>query len=606
LTPPSAKPDANADADSEQTETDPSSGPDETEALTPVSRRALGPRRRLAAVELRVAHRRVSATSDQGDDSVAAIQGDDAVAAIQGDDTVVTDQGHDTVAAAEGGQEQSVGPVRLGPRARQRAARLAMSAQTDAAGAPEAKPDDDGIDDPSPLPPLVEEVSPQPAQEQLDLLDVNAPAVEAVTPAAMPQGEILIDDETSEDNPAVDGSLRRRNRIRAVKRAARVTKNNDAASYVVAPAVAMAQMRPRHYGVIAVFLLMVMLPTLSYSVYLWTRAADQFQSNVGFGSRTEEAASTFDFLGALGGISKNGSNDMDILNQFIISQELVAKLDQELDLKAIFSKPTGDPLNAFVKDGSIEDLVAFWQRMVIVNYDKATGLMALEVFAFDPRDAQKIAEAILLESTKIINDLSMTAQADTTRYSKDSLSAAEAKLSGARLAVLDYQVRNGIVDPTNTIANQNVVIGALNQQLATTQIELDMLTGTVGAKDVRIATLNRKIDVINNRIAEEQSKVGTSTDGTAEGFAILIQEFERLKVDQDFAERAYLASLAAYDQAVTDAQHKTRYLAAYVAPTLAESPTAPNRPLTALLVALIGFLLWAVVVLTYYALRDRR
>ena len=34
--------------------------------------------------------------------------------------------------------------------------------------------------------------------------------------------------------------------------------NNDAANYVVVPTVAMAQMRPRHYGVIALFLLMVM------------------------------------------------------------------------------------------------------------------------------------------------------------------------------------------------------------------------------------------------------------------------------------------------------------------------------------------------------------
>lgn len=422
----------------------------------------------------------------------------------------------------------------------------------------------------------------------------------------MPQGEILTDDDLGADGRTLTNVERRRIRLRAEKRAALAFKNNDAANYVVAPTVAMAQMRPRHYGVIALFLLMVMLPTISYSIYLWTKAADQYQSNVGFGSRTEEAASTFDFLGALGGVSKNGSSDMDILNQFILSQELVAKLDKEMDLKAIFSKAAGDPLNAFVKDGTIEDLVAFWQRMVIVNYDKGTGLMSLQVFAFDPQDAKRIAEAILEESTKIINDLSLTAQVDTTRYSKDALSAAEKKLGDARLAVLDYQVRNRIVDPSTTIASQNGVISTLNQQLATTQIELDMLSGTVGDKDVRIATLNRKIEVILNRIAEEQSKVGTGVDGTAAGFAKLIQEFERLRVDQDFAERAYLASLAAYDQAINDAQHKTRYLAAYVAPTLAESPTAPNRPLTAFLVALIGFLLWAVIVLTYYALRDRR
>ena len=67
-----------------------------------------------------------------------------------------------------------------------------------------------------------------------------------------------------------------------------------------------------------------------------------------------------------------------------------------------------------------------------------------------------------------------------------------------------------------------------------------------------------------------------------------------------------MTALAAFDQSINDAQHKTRYLASYVAPTLAEAPTAPNRPLSALIVALIGGLLWSITVLIYYALRDRR
>lgn len=441
--------------------------------------------------------------------------------------------------------------------------------------------------------------------------DRTQPGIQLRAPSPTPeliQGEIVTDDDDDDDDRPGGGGRRRMvvKAEKAEKRAAKAAKNNDAANYVVAPAVNMAQLRPRHYGVMAMFVLMVLIPVLSYGLYLWTRAADQYASNVGFASRTEEAPSTFAVLGALSGVSQGGSNDMDILYQFIVSQELVVKLDNQLDLKAMFAKAKDDPLNRFSQGGTIEDLVAYWKRMVVINYDSGTGLMTLQVFAFDPADAQKIAEAILVESTRIINDLSMTAQIDTTRYSKEALTTSEKKLSAARLAVLDFQITNGIVDPTATISTQNSVIGTLNQQLATSQIDLDMLTGTVAANDVRIATLNRRMEVIRNRISEEQAKVGGAADAGSPGFAKLMQEFERLKVDQDFGERAYLTALAAYDQAVNDAQHKTRYLATYVAPTLAEAPTAPNRPLSVVLVALIGFLSWAVVVLIYYALRDRR
>ncbi len=483
---------------------------------------------------------------------------------------------------------------RTGPRAVQRAARIgaaeaAVAAAEVVEGSEPATPPPVTI--PLPAPPPTE---PEPEPEPDWQAEAPLPAVEGPPP-----------EEEVEDDERAPGPRRRGPRgDKRSLRAARTETSTDASHYVVAPTAQPAQMRVRHYGVIAMFFLCVVVPSISYSWYLWTKAADQYESDVGFGSRTEETGSTFDFLGALGGTTQSGSKDMDILNQFIISQELVAKVDAAVDLKAIYSRPVDDPLNAFHPDGTIEDLVAYWQRMVLINYDNATGLMNLRIFAFDPVDAQNIAQVVLVESTRIINDLSQTAQADTTRYSQDVLRATEAKLAEARLAVLDFQVRNRIVDPSNAIANQLSVVSTLNQQLAGAQIELDMLTGTVPTSDPRVAQLNRRIEVIGNRIAEEQAKVGANSD--APGFATLMAEFERLKVDQDFAQQAYLSALAAHDQALTDAQHKTRYLATYVTPTLAESSTAPNRPLTAFMVALIGFLLWAVTVLVYYALRDRR
>lgn len=373
-----------------------------------------------------------------------------------------------------------------------------------------------------------------------------------------------------------------------------------------APTVRSARARPRHYGVLAAFLLIVILPTVSHAWYLWTRAEDQFESRLGFGSRTEEGPATFDVMSALAGGSQTGSRDMDILYQFVTSQELVAKIDRDLDLETIWARPAEDVLNRFSPGGTIEDLVAFWQRMVRVDYDPSTGLMNLRVFAFDPVDAQTIAQAILRESTEIVNSLSKAAQDDVTQFSKQMLDETQSSLSDARLAVLDYQVRNNIVDPSNIVANQLSVVSMLNQELTNTEVELDLLVGTLPANDPRIAALQRKIEAINNRIASERAKVGAEPGEGSPGFAKLMADFEKLKVEQDFAQQAYLAALAAHNQALADAQKKTRYLATYVEPTLAEAATAPNRPLNAVLTALIGFLAWVISILTFYALRDRR
>jgi capsular polysaccharide transport system permease protein len=75
---------------------------------------------------------------------------------------------------------------------------------------------------------------------------------------------------------------------------------------------------------------------------------------------------------------------------------------------------------------------------------------------------------------------------------------------------------------------------------------------------------------------------------------------------QDFASKSYLTALGAYDQAIDTAQHNTRYLATYLQPTIAETSTAPNRPLRILLLVLAGLFSWSALTMIYYALRDRR
>ena len=439
-----------------------------------------------------------------------------------------------------------------------------------------------------------------------DRAEANGGLTDVTNTAPSPTGAVVAVDDDAEFEPA------RRSRRKVVgagsKRGSGGTKAGkaDLPNYAVAPTVSPAVLRPRHYGVITLFLLMVVLPTAVYSWYLWNRSADQYESDVGFGSRTENAPLAFNFLGALGGGSNSSSSDMDILNQFIVSQDLVRRIDKRLDLRAIYSKPANDPLATLDPKGSIEDLLKYWQRMVVVNFDSSTGLMNLRVFAFDPKDAQSIAQAVLDESTATINDLSLSAQDDTTKYSKESLQVAEDRLSKARRATTEFRVKNHIVDPSNDLASQMSVMNTLMQQQAAAQIDLDLLAGVAAENDPRVAQLNRRIEVIKNRIVQEQAKVGGATDSTSSGYAALVSDYEGLKVNEDFAEKAYLSALAAFDQAVSDAQHKTRYLTTFVAPTLAEASTAPNRPLTAALTALIGFLAWAISVLIYYALRDRR
>lgn len=393
-------------------------------------------------------------------------------------------------------------------------------------------------------------------------------------------------------------------RAGAKRRAAKPAVAIDPAS--IRPVVAPAGIRPRHRLLVASFALIVLLPILVAAAYLWGKAADQYASTVGFSVRREEASGALDMLGGLTGLSQAGSSDSDILYEYLRSQKLVADMDGRVDLRTLWSKPEGDPYFAFDPSGSIEDLVDHWQRMVRTSYDSTTGLIEVRVLAFDPDDATLIAEALLEQSARMINDLNTTAREDAVRYAREDLTVAQDRLRAAREGITEFRIRNQIVDPSTDFQTQAGLVGQLENELVQAQIEIDLLAGSPEG-DPRLAQAKRRLQVIEARIAAERSKVGQDSAETGgRDFAALASEYERLAVDREFAERSYVAAMAAYDAARAESQRTSRYLAAHVMPTRAEVSRYPERLWMLGLLAMALILLWSIATLVVYSVKDRR
>lgn len=368
-----------------------------------------------------------------------------------------------------------------------------------------------------------------------------------------------------------------------------------------------AGVRRRHRGALLSFFILVLLPMALAGWYLWERAADQYASTVGFSVRTEEVGSAIEILGGITELSGSSSSDTDILYEFLQSQKLVRDIDSKLDLRTIWSKPINDPIFAYDTSGTIEDLLNHWQRKVKVYYDTGTGLMELRVLAFDPDDAHAIAQEVFAASSSMINELNAIAREDAIGYAREELEAAVERLRQARQVLTQFRNRNQIVDPTVDLQSQAGLLGSLEAELANSLIELDLLTQTSRSGDPRIVQAERRVQVIEERIDAERKKLGFGS-GAEDGefLANLVGDYERLVVDREFAETAYVSALAAFDASQAEARRQSRYLAAHVLPTLAERAEYPQRELLLGLIGLFLLLGWSILVLIYYALRDRR
>jgi len=340
---------------------------------------------------------------------------------------------------------------------------------------------------------------------------------------------------------------------------------------------------------------------------MYSRAADQYASTVGFSVRKEEFVSPIEVFGGIADFAASGTSDADILYEFIRSQEMVRLLDARLDLARRYALPPDDLLFRYDPSGSIEDLHAYWERMVRVVYDPSNGLIEVRSLAFSAEDAQDIAQGIFDESARLINELSAIAQDDTTAFARAELERSVERMKVARERLTAFRSRTQIVDPSADLQGQMGLLSVLEQQLAEALINADLLRETTREGDPRLDQAKRRIGVIEARIVEERRNLGVgSGQGVGGDYATLLAEFERLAVDRQFAEEAYTSALAAFDQAQAEARRKSRYLAAHIKPTRAETAQYPRRAVLTMLIGFFALCGWAILALAIYSIRDRR
>ena len=163
-----------------------------------------------------------------------------------------------------------------------------------------------------------------------------------------------------------------------------------------------------------------------------------------------------------------------------------------------------------------------------------------------------------------------------------------------------------MLDPTIESPALLQRISDLESQLDREMLRLDDLRQFAPSGDSRVAVVERRIDTLNTRIAEERAKLSASDTSSGGVSAGSIGRFEALETESEIARTAYEGALASYENARIEARRKQRYLSPHIAPTRSEAPQYPERYFLGGLVTVFLLLGWAVLVMLGYNIRDRR
>jgi capsular polysaccharide transport system permease protein len=372
----------------------------------------------------------------------------------------------------------------------------------------------------------------------------------------------------------------------------------------------------------AAFIAVVAMPVLFASLYLALFASDQYASEMRFAVRGGEPGVSDPMASLTGAMSALRNQDSLIVADYIRGRGMVDELEKTLNLRAMFAK--GDLVFRFSPDKPIEKLVRYWRWQTDVDIDRMSGIVTVIVRAFTPQDALAIAQAVIAASETLVNDLSDRARRDALKQAQSELALAEKVLADRLRAMQELRNREGILDAGKTSDALTKLSGDMRLELARLESDYAAQKQSVAETspqmrvlEARIRSTREQIRLIEGRmtatarpaaalpapggpapgaqggaLAGAQAGAGTGTQTGA--LAESMSRFDRFRLEQDFAQKQYVAAAASLERARMELATQQVYLTTFLQPVLAEDALYPKRLWIMAAITAICLALWGI------------
>ena len=355
--------------------------------------------------------------------------------------------------------------------------------------------------------------------------------------------------------------------------------------------------------------LCVALPTLLAAIYYGLIASDQFVASahmvIKSGSGTASAGEGLALLGLI----SPASTMMDVLvvNKYITSKQMLSDLGGNVDIRSLYSAPQIDWISRLKPDFGEEqiheeDLHKYWARKVTIHFDPGTGISEIQVRAFKPDDAKKIADEILILSEKLVNRLSDRAKKDAVEFAKVEVEDYRKKAIEALASMAAFQERVQQLNPEAFAKARSEIEGVLEGDLTKLETQLELMRKNLPEAAPGIVLGKERTSVLAEKLAQERAKSTLSQGGGSA--AQILSEFAKVKLETEFAAQAYISSLKSLEVARLQAQKQALFLEAFDKPQLPESAEYPHRFTNTLLVFVVSLLVWGIGGLLVAAARE--
>lgn len=354
-------------------------------------------------------------------------------------------------------------------------------------------------------------------------------------------------------------------------------------------------------GMIVLFVVIVAMPNAVVAVYYGLIASDQYVSEAKF-TVSSGAIPVMDKLGSVTGVPPILIvQDTQVVTSYINSRPMVEQLDNMVRLHDLYGSSAIDWWSRFHKGKPIEKFTDYWEKMCEVTISFPSGIVTLEVRAFSPNDAKRIADAVVAQSEHLINALNDRMRNDTVLAAERDMKRAAQHLAQARIQMEFERNAEGLIDVGQTGAAITNLISGLESDLLKAQQEYQSELRYVTADAPQMRVLNSRITAMQSQLELLKGQLTTQTDRTVSATADKalsgkMTTFAELDLNERIAEKRYSLATAAVEAARMMSERKMLYLHEIVAPALPQDAEYPKRWLDVGMTLLASLIAWGTAV----------
>ena len=333
------------------------------------------------------------------------------------------------------------------------------------------------------------------------------------------------------------------------------------------------------------FICFVLAPTLLVAIYFFGFAADQYESEAHFyvaggssggsGSGSSSGGNAGQMLNGSGASSASEGETLAVID-YLNSHDAVADLLKHVDLRRIYGGPEADFLTRLDKDANEEQIYRYlFQIMpkIDASLDFMNGVGVLKVRAFRPEDAHAVAAELMRASEKMMDDLTMQMRNQILDLAKKELKAAEDRVATVSDKVTEWRLHEEQMDPDKATATLFSVIGGLETNLAQARSDFAAARTYLKPDNPRYIQLENNVKALQGEIDAQKDRM----TGAKGGMAPTVAAYDRLELDQTFAQQDYNSALGALESARLFAEKQELFIESVVQPQVAQEAEYPRR-----------------------------